>query len=90
MICLRCGHCCTKYIVIIVDDPKKGLKENNLIEHWGNGPCKHLLGDTPGEYSCAIHNYKWYKKTPCHSHGQIEQSPDCNCRLGEFILKKEK
>jgi hypothetical protein len=77
-------------MVVIVDDPEKGLQEDNLIGHLGNGPCKHLLGDTPGEYSCALHDYPWYKKTPCYSHGQIEQSPNCNCRLGEFILKKIK
>lgn len=92
MICLRCGHCCTNCMVVIVDDPEKGLKEDNLIGHLGDSPCKHLLGDGPGNHSCAIHHYRWYKKTPCYSHGQIEQSPNCNCRLGEFILKtiKEK
>lgn len=91
MKCLRCGHCCHNYMVIIVDDPKKGITEDNLIFHEGNGtPCKHLRGTKPGEYWCAIHHYPWYKETPCYAHGQIESSPDCVCRLGEYILKQRK
>jgi len=23
MICLRCGYCCKKYAVVVVDDPEK-------------------------------------------------------------------
>ena len=88
MICLRCGYCCQNYFVMIVDDPSKGIKQDNMILHNGNNtPCKHLQGDTPGEYSCALHDYKWYKKTPCFSHGQIERSKTDNCRIGEYILK---
>jgi hypothetical protein len=90
MICLRCGYCCINLCVMIVDDHEKGLKEDNIIFHSGERvSCKHLIGDKPGYYSCNIHHYKWYKKTPCYSHGQIEQSKDCNCRIGEYILKKE-
>ena len=88
MICVRCGYCCKRLMVIIVDDPAKGIQEDNLILHEGDGPCKHLQGNQPGEYSCAIHNFLWYKKTPCYSHGQIEGSKDCKCRMGEYILKK--
>lgn len=88
MLCLRCGYCCHRYMVVIIDDPKKGLVEENFIVHEGNGPCKHLRGKKPGEYECAVHNCSWYKRTPCFRHGQIEASNDCLCRIGEFIMKK--
>ena len=94
MICLRCGYCCKKCMVVIVDDPDKGILDNgrggydNLIVHEGDGPCKHLEGNKPGEYSCKVHDRKWYKKTPCFSHGQIEENKNCECRLGRYILNK--
>jgi len=90
MICLRCGYCCHNYLVIIVDDPDKGLSKDNIIAHHGDGPCKHLGGNKPGEYFCKVHDKPWYKETPCFSHGQIESSPDCVCRLGEYIIKNLK
>jgi len=90
MKCLRCGNCCKTYLVMIIDKPELGLKEDNIICHKGNGPCKHLIGNKPGEYSCAVHNYPWYKKTPCFDYGQIEQSKDNPCRVGAYILNKEK
>ncbi len=80
---LRCGYCCYKYAVIIVDDPKKGVNEDNLIPHLGDGPCKHLQGDGPGDYDCALHDYPWYKETPCYAHTQIGKGP---CRMGKHIL----
>jgi hypothetical protein len=90
MICLRCGYCCNTSFVIIVDDPEKGIVEDNLIAQNGlESRCKHLIGDKPGEYSCAIHDKKWYKKTPCFSHGQIERSKDTPCRIGKYLLEKE-
>ena len=90
MICLRCGHCCKHYMVAIVSDPAKGVREDNIEIHAGGGtPCRHLLGDESGEYSCAIHEEPWYSETPCFAHGQIEQG-NTNCRVGEFILRKER
>lgn len=87
MICLRCGYCCKNYLVPIVDDPDKGIAEDNIIGHIGDGtPCKHLKGDTPGEYSCAIHDKDFYCETPCFEHTQIERE-NSNCRMGEHILK---
>lgn len=89
MKCLRCGYCCKNLFVPIVDDPKKGPVEGNLITHEGDGtPCKHLLGNKPGEYSCALHNYKWYKETPCFDFGQVEKSPADLCRLGVHLMKR--
>lgn len=88
MRCLRCGYCCRNHAVIIVDGPEKGIQEDNLVFQPGNGvTCKHLRGDKPGEYACAVHNEPWYKETPCFSHGQIERSKDDPCRMGEFVLK---
>lgn len=90
MICLRCGYCCTNYSVVIVKDPQKGLREDNLTSIGFNGPerCPHLIGVKPGDFSCAIHQKRWYSKTPCKSHGQIEQT-NSPCRMGEFVLKRE-
>ena len=90
MICLRCGYCCRSYCVVIVDDPDKGIQEGNLIV-WNpeqDGPCKHLKGDKPGEYSCEIHTKPWYKETPCFEYGQIETNSNCECRLGRYIMDK--
>jgi hypothetical protein len=91
MICLHCGYCCKWLSVVIVNDPSKGIREGNLIVHEGHGEsCKHLCGEEPGKYSCAIHGKKWYKQTPCFSHSQIERKPDENCRMGVFVLKERK
>jgi len=88
MKCLRCGHCCIHYSVVIVKDPEKGVREDNMFFHSGQeGPCPHLRGPGPGEYSCAIHDYEWYVETPCFSHGQFERE-DSPCRLGKHILDK--
>lgn len=89
MRCLRCGNCCKNLWVVIVDDPAKGLRQDNLIVHEGRGvPCKHLREEN-GVFSCEIHHYKWYKKTPCYQHGQIERSKDDACRIGKYLLEKK-
>lgn len=90
MICLRCGYCCKYYVVVVINDPSKPLEEDNLISHMGTGePCKHLKGERPGEYSCAIHEEPCYEETPCFRHGQVERSPDTPCRIGKHMLSKE-
>lgn len=76
MNCLRCGYCCHKLSVVIVNDPKLGIVENNLETHNGLGPCKHLQGNKPGEYSCTIRNEPWYSETPCAHYTQIGEG---NC-----------
>lgn len=87
MKCLRCGYCCVYYDVVIVNDPKLGPRcESNLCVKGSGVRCPHLLGDTPGKLRCAIHNKRWYKRTPCASHGQIEVG-DIICRLGAYILR---
>ena len=76
-------------MVMIVKDPNKGIKEDNIICHEGKGvPCPHLKGDKPGSYKCAVHSRRWYRRTPCYDYGQIEESPDDPCRMGKFILDK--
>jgi hypothetical protein len=75
--------------VEIVDDPIKGLTEGNAICHEGKGiPCKHLRGDKPGEYWCAVHDESWYKDTPCFAYTQVESSPNDVCRMGKFVLEE--
>ena len=86
MICLKCGYCCINHMVVIVDDPEKGIVEDNLVARKGGEPCQHLQGNKPGKYSCAVHNKEWYKETPCFEYTQIEQG-NTNCRMGEYILK---
>jgi hypothetical protein len=94
MKCLRCGYCCKNYMVVIVDDPDEDFDpetfesvENNTTVHMGDGtPCKHLRGENPGEYMCALHDKPWYSSTPCYAHGQIERSVDCECRMGRYVL----
>jgi hypothetical protein len=86
MICLRCGYCCHNYLVTIIDDPEKDLSEDNVTVHEGDGPCKHLEGNTPGGYSCKVHSKPWYNETPCFNHGQVESSPNDECRTGKYIL----
>lgn len=91
MICLHCGYCCQHLAVMIVNDPDKGIQEDNIVLHDGTqGPCKHLRGNTPGHFSCAVHNKPWYEETPCFSHIQIERSPNTPCRMGTYILGKAK
>jgi len=75
-------------MVMIVDDPNKPISEDNIIAHMGDGKCKHLDGDTPGSYSCKIHDREWYNQTPCFSHGQIEHG-NTECRMGKYILSKK-
>lgn len=86
MKCLRCGYCCINYDVVIVVDPDKPLTEENLKHKPSGEKCQHLLGNAPGEYSCAIHLHPVYAETPCADFTQTEDSPDSSCRMGEYIL----
>ena len=77
-------------MVMIVDDPRQGISEGNLIAHMGDGPCKHLDGDKPGEYSCKVHSESWYDETPCFAFTQTERDVLTNCRIGEHLLNNPK
>ena len=88
MKCLRCGYCCMNLCVVIVRDPDRGIRRDNLTVHEGRGQrCPHLRGKKAGEYSCAVHDRGWYKRTPCFSHGQIERSVTDKCRMGVHQMK---
>lgn len=88
MKCLRCGHCCINYDVVILIDPDKGLTEEN-VEHKPSGVrCRHLQGDTPGKFACAIHEHPLYKKTPCWQFTQVESNPNTPCRIGQYKMKE--
>jgi len=89
MKCLRCGHCCLTYAIVAVDDPNKPLNESNVLLLDGTTRCPHLTGDKAGEYGCDIHHHTWFKDTPCGQFTQIE-AKDCPCRLGTYIIAKEK
>jgi len=84
MICLHCGYCCTNMLVVIVDNPELGIVEGNLKANEDNTRCQHLTSDN----MCAVHDYEWYKETPCYAHGQIERG-NTNCRMGEYLLQKK-
>jgi len=87
MKCLRCGYCCKRLWVPIVDDPALGPVEDNIITHEGLGtPCKHLRGSTPGKYLCAVHDEPWYAETPCAAYDQVGRM-DGPCRIGVRELK---
>ena len=88
MRCLRCGYCCVNHMVVIVDDPDKGVTEDNLRFKPTGERCQHLRGDKPGQYSCAVHDQPWYNGTPCSWHGQVEQQPSDACRIGEHIMER--
>lgn len=77
-------------LVVIVDDPELGIDPENLKSIGLKVPdrCQHLQGDRPGEHSCSVHHFPWYGETPCATHGQIEKSPDDECRMGRHILDK--
>jgi Fe-S-cluster containining protein len=92
MRCLKCGYCCLNYFVTIVVNPEtfdpEDIKESDLRTiNQLEERCIHLRGDKAGEYSCAIHEYPWFKDTPCGTHGQIERT-DSDCRLGAHIISK--
>ena len=74
-------------MVVIVDDPAKGVTEDNLRFKETGKRCQHLRGDRPGQYSCVIHDQPWYDGTPCHAHGQFEEQPSDACRIGEYIME---
>jgi hypothetical protein len=51
--------------------------------------CPHLSWE--GDKAiCAIHEFSWYKDTPCFRHSQIESSEDMPCRMGEYLKKQNR
>lgn len=89
MRCLRSGYCCINYDVVIVDDPKLGLVEGNVIHKPHGEQCQHLKGSRPGDYRCEVHEEPWFLESPCGQYGQVENSPLNPCRMGEYILDRK-
>ena len=90
MICQRCGHCCCNTFVVVVKPEfvEEKLNVNAMSDDTvlalDNEECPHLTWD--GDIAnCKIHHYKWYKDTPCFSHGQIERDPKSPCRMGQYV-----
>lgn len=88
MKCLRCGYCCINYDVIIVDNADVGPIKGNLKHKPTGKKCQHLKRNEHGGYFCMLHDYPWYKETPCFAHSQIERG-NTECRMGAYILNKE-
>lgn len=89
MKCLKCGYCCLNFLIVIIKEPKKGIVEGNLEALDGTKRCPHLIGNKPGEYSCSIHHYDWFKDTPCGEYSQVERQ-ERNCRTGDYIIKTQR
>ena len=93
MKCLRCGRCCFYMAVVIAPEAVKpdldvyALKEEDCICLDGSTKCPHLswIND---EAVCVIHDYAWFKDTPCGSFTQEIESCSCSvCRVGEYMIK---
>ena len=69
-----------------IDFSKVRTVKPNYIEYKEGGKvCPHLE-QVDGKSNCKIHHFKIYKKTPCFDFTQIESTPACNCRMGDYIL----
>jgi len=95
MKCLRCGYCCIQLGVVIIkpDMIKQTINlesEETFMFKESGKICPNLYIDEDELLcECLIHHYTWYDETPCHSHGQIEESPEDLCRMGEYLLLPE-
>ena len=98
MLCMRCGYCCVKYSVVIInpkyinedlnfDDPSI---ESKLMYKPSDEWCPHLTKKNKSSFHCSVHNKTWYKNTPCFSHTQIEPSEDSKCRMGDYVNNKNR
>jgi hypothetical protein len=76
-------------MVVIVDDPDRGIEPDNLKPVGFKGPerCQHLRGDQPGEYSCAVHDREWYPETPCAQYQS--HWPERQCPMGRYLTKEK-
>ena len=94
MKCLRCGYCCVMLDVIIVKPEFANrdlifdqLEDHMLIHKPFGEKCPHLEINKQKLAVCRIHEFEWYKQTPCFAYTQIERSPDNLCRMGEYVMK---
>jgi len=89
MICLNCGVCCFYLVVVVkpeVVDKIKSLddvKHDDLIALDGSTKCPHFEYNN-GKSFCKIHDYPWFKDTPCGKYAQIGDD-NAFCRTGEYL-----
>ena len=90
MICLRCGHCCVAYDVIVLKDYDKEVSEDNHFYKENGKACPHLIRDPNDDQKtiCTQHDKKFFVDSPCDQYGQIEHG-NTNCRTGDCILNNE-
>ena len=92
MKCLRCSYCCTMYDVIIIAPNRVtvnlDLTDESVYMHKPTGfKCPHLTF-VDGKAHCRIHQFSWFKDSPCDQFTQVENG-DTNCRIGEYMLNKK-
>ena len=62
----------------------KELKDDGFLHKPTDVICPHAEIKDNKLY-CKVHNYKWYKNTPCYDFTQIELNDQCKCRMGDYI-----
>jgi len=83
--CLRCGYCCVKYPVAILDSSS----EDGVSMKEGGEACKHLSVVTENGVEmahCGIHDVLEYEQTPCAEFDQTG-TPGAPCRIGYAITE---
>lgn len=77
MKCRHCGFCCIAYDVIVP------ISKTQCSYKPHNQKCWNL--EFNDKAICKIHHEKFYKRSPCDSHTQIEKE-DTDCRVGVYCL----
>lgn len=97
MICLNCGHCCIRFNVMIVKKESlykkckilEGFSESDFKMREDGEICEHL-DRKENIFICTIHDYPWYKQTPCFQFTQIENNNKDFCRIGNWYFTEGK
>ena len=88
MKCLRCGHCCFHYMVVIVKPgiiPTGEITDADMLTFKPSDEyCPHFEWESEGVGKCIIHDEPFFKYTPCHRHKQVEYE-ESDCRSGEYF-----
>lgn len=99
-VCLRSGYCCTNPEVMIISNIAVALQygvtytdndaideiiTSNLERKVSGERCRWLQGACCGGHSCELHEYPFYKDTPCSSHVQLGGG---RCRAGVYLLNQ--
>jgi hypothetical protein len=90
MICQRCGFCCHRLDVMIINPRSIGpdgtidlQDRNSMIRKPMGEKCPHLayLGDLA---VCTIHDLPCYRGTPCDRFDQLGPE-DCVCTISGYF-----